>query len=114
VQVADRWRLWHNLGEAIERAITRHHACLRELVTEDEHARVANLVVAAPVRESRLVVRTQERYTAVQERLAAGCSISQISRKLDLERDTVSRFARAGSLDELLVKTTAGERRTQI
>jgi transposase len=87
----------------------RHHACLREPVAEDEQATVATPVVAAPVRESRLVVRTQQRYAAVQERLAAGCSISQISRELDLERGTVHRFARAGSLDELLVKTTTRE-----
>jgi len=112
VQVADRWHLWHNLGEAVERAVTRHHACLREPVAEDEQATVATLVVVAPVRESRLVFRTQQRYAAVQERLAAGCSISQISRELDLERGTVCRFARAGSLDELLVKTTTRE--TQI
>jgi transposase len=109
VQVADRWHLWHNLGEAVERVVTRHHACLREPVADDEQAAAASAIVAAPVRESRLVVRTQQRYASVQERLAAGCSISQISRELDLERGTVYRFARAGSLDELLVKTTTRE-----
>jgi hypothetical protein len=112
VQVADRWHLWHNLGEAVERAATRHHAGLREPVAEDEQATVATPVVVSPVKESRLVVRTQQRYVAIQERLAAGCSISQISRELDLERGTVHRFARAGNLDELLVKTTTRE--TQI
>jgi transposase len=114
VQVADRWHLWHNLGEAVERTVTRHHACLHEPVAEDEQASVATPIVPAPARESRLVVRTQQRYAAVQERLAAGCSISQISRELDLERGTVHRFARARSLDELLVKATTRERQTQI
>jgi len=30
VRVADRWHLRHNLGEAVERSVNRHHACLRE------------------------------------------------------------------------------------
>ncbi|UFQ18540.1 transposase [Streptomyces huasconensis] len=32
VQVADRWHLWHNLGEAAERALAQHRRCLRALV----------------------------------------------------------------------------------
>ncbi|MFG2640146.1 ISL3 family transposase [Streptomyces sp. NPDC048370] len=34
VQVADRWHLWHNLGEAAERSIAQHRQCLRVLVRE--------------------------------------------------------------------------------
>ncbi|MEU3703642.1 hypothetical protein AB0E82_15305 [Streptomyces anulatus] len=29
VQVADRFHLWRNLGEATERCVSRHRACLR-------------------------------------------------------------------------------------
>ncbi|HKW70922.1 MAG TPA: ISL3 family transposase [Candidatus Dormibacteraeota bacterium] len=107
VQVADRWHLWHNLGEAVEKMVTRHHASLREPEAEADQPAVVADVAATPVKQSPLVVRTQERYAAIQRLLADGCSIRGIARKLDLERGTVYRFARAASLDELLTKSTS-------
>jgi hypothetical protein len=55
-------------------------------------------------RERSLVMRTRERYSAVQQLLAEGASLAEIGRRLELERGTVRRFARAANLDELLVK----------
>lgn len=57
-------------------------------------------------RPRRLVARTIERYTAVQQLLSEGKSLAAISRRLRLDHSTVRRFARARSLDELLVKVT--------
>jgi transposase len=107
VQVADRWHLWRNLGEAVERTVTCHHACLREPVAEAAQAAVAAPVTAATVEQPRLVVRTQQRYAAIQQLRASGHSIARIARELELERNTVRRFLRAKSLDELLAKTTS-------
>ena len=60
-------------------------------------------------RERRLVRRTRERYAEIHQRLDAGESLSGISRATGLDRKTVQRFARAGSIGELLGKATSRE-----
>ncbi|MGW2207650.1 hypothetical protein [Streptomyces sp. NPDC001774] len=52
------------------------------------------------------MTRTKERYAAVQQLLADGSSLEGICRTLRLDRSTVRRFARATSIDELLVNAT--------
>lgn len=130
-QVADRWHIWHNVGEAVDKTVRSHHACVRAGLAAAAQATspVAPQTAAeqqpeldvpggppadgnpAPEgmrdvcgRERSLVVRTRQRYAAVQQLLAEGASLSAISRQLDLDRSTVRRFTRATSLDELLVK----------
>jgi hypothetical protein len=57
-------------------------------------------------RPRRLVARTAERYAALQALLADGQSLATIGRTPRLDHSTVRRFARASSLEELLVKAT--------
>jgi transposase len=116
-QIADRWHLWHNLAEAVEKTVIAHRHDLVEPEPEpqtepeaDPDPGVPTLDAAAleadagTPAESRLVTRTQERYAAVQQLLADGVSISGICRTLRLDRKTVQRFARATTVDELLAK----------
>lgn len=106
IQVADRWHLWHNLADHVERTVLRHRACLREPIPETATPTPPPVEPATPaLLEKKIVTRTKERYQAVQDLRAAGESISAISRILHLDVQTVRRFAHATSLDQLLAKT---------
>src|SRR5580704_1223856 len=125
VQVADRWHLWHNLGEYAEKTVVAHRGCLTEpgpasdgpAGPAPEQAGAAAGPAAPPAgpdglrdvcgRERHLVTRTRERHAAIHELLAAGHSQDAISRALGLDRHTVRRFAREPDVDKLLVKATS-------
>jgi transposase len=107
IQVADRFHLWKNLCEAVGKTVTAHHGCLREAppaVPEPLPVPEPEASPAAPVPQRRLVTRTRERFEAVHARLAAGSSLSAISRELNLDRQTVRRFAHAACVEDLLVQ----------
>jgi transposase len=99
-QVADRWHLWHNLAEAVERAVVRHRTCLREPPAEPEPGPAAEH--APPGAETGLAARTRARHAQVHAALARGLTITEISRTLRLERKTVRRYATAATADELI------------
>jgi transposase len=129
VQVADRWHLWHNLGEYVEKTVVTHRGCLKEPSPAPEApgdgpagpgtagadpAPAPEPPPAAPDglrdvcgRERALVTRTRERHAAVHQLLAAGHSQAAISRTLGLDRKTVRRFAREPGAAALLVKATS-------
>lgn len=114
IQVADRWHLWHNLTQAVEKTVIMHRAELRPepRLDPEEHAEaqapqenVSEETVARIDRhqvEGRLGVRTRERYAAVQELAGRGRSISAIGNELRLDRRTVRRFVRAEHVEDLL------------
>jgi transposase len=100
IQVADRWHLWHNLAEAVERAVARHRSCLQEPPPQSDPGPPAE--EAAPAQEGGLAARTRARHTEVHAALARGLTITEISRALGLERKTVRRYATAATADELI------------
>jgi transposase len=121
-QVADRWHLWHNLAGYAEKTVAHHRACLKEApagpdgppgpgqeAAQHEHETAGPGIPGAPAdgcgTQGRLVTRTQERYAAIHELLAAGESLHAISRILGLSRPTVRRFARAASPADLLAES---------
>jgi transposase len=108
MQVADRFHLWQNLGQAVEKTVNTRRAHLGEPASPATQA--APAVLQPPV-EKKIVTRIRMHYDAVQQLQAQGLSKEAISRKLGLHRATVRKFATARSTDDLIAKT---EQRTHL
>ena len=119
IQVADRWHMWHNLAGHAEKTVARHSACLRQeppapapavpdTGTAPDLEQAAAVAAAGHAEERALVRRTRERYAAVQALRAQGKGIKPIMRELHLAKETVRKFARAASIEELLARPLAG------
>jgi transposase len=97
VQVADRWHLLDNLGDAVERVTARHRSCLRDAPAPPETP-----PDRPPAAEGPRAQRTRDRHVQVHDALGRGMNLTQISADLHLDRATVRRYAAATSPDELL------------
>ena len=109
VQVADRFHLWQNLGQAVEKTVSTRRAYLGEPVPAMPAE--APPPVVQPVAEKKIVTRMRTHYAAVQELQAQGVSLATIGRTLGLHRATVRKFATARSVEDLIAKT---EQRTRL
>jgi transposase len=107
IQVADRWHLWHNLAEAVERAVARHRSCLHDPPPDPGTGPPA--AQAAPAPETGLAARTRARHAQIHAALARGLTTTEISRTLRLDPKTVCRYAAAPNADQL----TGGARLTR-
>jgi len=118
VQVADRWHLLKNVGEALERVVGRHRGDVRQAACEVAPAAAdppaadppttaaaatpappAPPAVPAPPPTGRPDAR-RERYDAVVAQHRQGRSISAISRETGVTRPTVRRWLQAADLPE--------------
>jgi transposase len=100
VQIADRWHLLKNLGDALERFVVRCHlsALWRSVQAEEpvpmdpEPLMIPDIPVPMPS------LKRQQRFTAIHDLLAEGKSLRAIARHLGLRRNTVRRYARMTTL----------------
>jgi Transposase len=114
------WHLYHNLAGHVEKAAARHRACLEEPVPEPDPQEPADGQAAADLQraaadaaawraeESALAARTRQRYEQVQTLRAQGKGIKPIMRETGLAKETVRRFYRAATAEELLAKIRDG------
>jgi transposase len=86
-QVADRWHLLHNLAGAVEQAVARHRACLREPQPEPGRSvPVADEPPRAP--------KVRALHAEVHALLARGVNLTTIAQTLGRDPKTVRRYAR--------------------
>ncbi|MEU6711699.1 ISL3 family transposase [Nonomuraea sp. NPDC046802] len=90
LQVADRWHVWKNLIEAVEKASIAHRACF----SDPDHGAARG--------EGPSAQRTRSRHAAVHALLAQGASHGQIMRRLHLSRNTVKKYAAAERAEQLI------------
>ncbi|MDT8296422.1 ISL3 family transposase [Roseomonas mucosa] len=108
VQVADRWHLLRNLGDAVPALVDRHAAAVRRagrLIADTVAAAIAaEPMPPAPPRPPNAAARAsqaslarrQARYEEAAGLRAKGVSISRIAARLGAERKTVRRWLRLG------------------
>jgi hypothetical protein len=100
VQVADRFHLWRNLGEAAEPCVSRHRSCLRASFAESAPEQVPASAPAPAENGSpwpkghRFADRTRAKHAAFHALLAAGHSRRSVQRELGMTYRTVQRLAR--------------------
>ncbi|MGW7582357.1 transposase [Kitasatospora sp. NPDC054768] len=104
-QVADRFHLWQNLGEAAERLVARLRPQWVPPAPEREK-------VVLP--EGRLARRTRERHAAIHALMDKGMGHGQIVAELGLDPKTARKFMRAATADELIGTGPTGGRQTSL
>jgi DNA-binding NarL/FixJ family response regulator len=87
MQVADRFHLWQNLGQAVEKTVNAYRANLGE-PAPGPPAQTPPAVVQ-PAVEKKIITRMREHYNAVTQLHAQGLSKAAIGRKLGLHQATV-------------------------
>jgi transposase len=107
IQVADRWHLLRNLGDAVHAAAERCHAAARRVgrevmigppTADAPGDLVADRTTAAERRSEAARARRQARFDEAARLHAAGASISDIARRLGADRKTLRCWLRAGAI----------------
>jgi transposase len=109
IQVADRFHLWQNLCDAVEKTVISCRADLRDPIPEPGGPEPAGPGGDVPAETTgpaaghgRLATRSRERHAAIHDLLAQGRNYTQVSEMLGLTRHTVRKFARAATAEQVI------------
>lgn len=98
-QVADRWHLWNNLGQAAERAIVRLRPTWVPPPQPAPSTPAPAVTDARPDAEA--TERVRQRFAEVQVLAAKGLGRWQISKQLRIDPKTAARYLQADAIDDL-------------
>ena len=110
VQVADRWHLLKNCGEALQRYLSRKSKSIRQFVNKmtgvEEEVEVSpsagkRRYDPGPARQALHEARTQERealFAAVKARHAQGVYTTDLAKEFNLSRKTISHWVNCDTL----------------
>ncbi len=109
VQVADRWHLWDNLCQQMNKLVAAHHTCLvepaRVSVPRDEgelcSGEPAGLATLNQLRTKRSE-HIRWRFLEIDALRVQGLSMPMIARRLGVDFKTVRRYLRADSVEQLI------------
>jgi transposase len=103
VQVADRFHLLHNLGQAFDRLLTREHRVLTEVAgamgttaTEQAAEEPQSLLTCRERERARVDERRRARYERVVTLTAEGHALCEVARRVGVSRATVRTYLRSG------------------
>ncbi|MFF7098244.1 ISL3 family transposase [Streptomyces rubradiris] len=107
-QVADRYHLWANLGQAVEKTVNAHRSRLAEPppARAGSHGTpAAEPEVVQPPKELKIVSRLREQHAAAHELWGQGISKAAIGRKPGLHQATVRKLVGTRSADDVVAKS---------
>ncbi|MFC9534925.1 ISL3 family transposase [Streptomyces sp. NPDC056975] len=100
LELADRWHLLRNLSQAVEKICQQHRSCLRKYA-EQEPSPAPGMPLLAALPPTLIVQRVQQRYEVINRMLDNGYPLSEVARRVGLDRKTARRY-RDTELDVLI------------
>jgi len=102
LQVADRWHLLKNLGEAIRKQLDREYSVLKELrdevIAENKYNNKSKKGIKYQTVKNNPLDRYRERFREVKQLYSDGQSILSIAKRFKMSRQTVKKYIAIHSL----------------